>query len=59
MVSAHVATGFRQHFHPWIIKSMDLEPACYFDTSNHRKIYKMSPKWVQEGPKVHPKIDKN
>jgi len=53
-VSAHAATGFRQHFHPWIIKNMDLEPACYFDTSNHRQISKMSPTWVPGGSQSPP-----
>ena len=52
MVIAHTATGFRQYFHPWIIKNMDLETVSHFGTLNQRKITKMS-------PKMHSKIDKN
>jgi len=58
-VIAHTATGFRQHFHPWIIKNMDLETVSHFDTLNERQMTKMSPNGSQETPKRHPKIDKN
>ena len=36
MVITHTATGFRQHFHPQIIKKMDLETVSHLGTPNHQ-----------------------
>ena len=47
MVLAHAATAFRQHFHPWIIKNMDLETVSNFGIPNHRKIAK----YLKVGPR--------
>jgi len=59
MVIAHTASASWHHFHPWITKNMDLEPVSHFDTPNQQKIRKMPPKWTQETPQRHPKINKN
>ena len=40
MVIAYTATGFGQHFHPWIIKIMDLETVSHFGTHHQRKHHK-------------------
>ena len=59
MVLAHTAIAFTQHFHPWIIKSMDLETVSHFGTPNSRKITKCVQNGSQGTPQMHPKINKN
>ena len=48
VVIAHTAAGFRQHFHLWIIKNMDLETVSHLGTAiieqNIQKVAKMTPK---------------
>ena len=55
MVIAHAATGFRSHFHPGIIKHMDLGNVYHFGTSNDIKIKKCLYNESQEAPKVYRK----
>ena len=59
MVEAHTATAFWHHFHPQIIKKMDLETVSHFGTPNHRKSQKGLQSESQETPQMHHKINKN
>ena len=48
---AHTATGFQQHFHLWIIKTMDLATVSH---PNHGNILKRSPKCLPRGSPIGP-----
>ena len=59
MVLAHTATAFRHHFHPWIIKNIDLETVFHFGIPNQQKSVKCVQSGSQETHKIHSEINKN
>ena len=59
MVITHAAVTLGQHFHPRILKKRDLGTVCQFGTTNHRKVPKMSPKWIPRDSLNNNKIDEN
>ena len=56
MVITHAAATFGQHFHPRILKKMDLGTVCQFGITNHGKVLKMSSKWVPGASQNAPKM---
>jgi hypothetical protein len=52
MFIAHTASAFWHHFHPWIIKNMDLETVSHFGIPHRRKSQKGAQSRSKEAPQI-------